>query len=117
MAALAIYEEEDGRRDREPLSYYRSDYVALKMIGTALATTVGYVLTLGLIAAGNAEALLEMIGSGNVAGMITTVVMLYAALMVIYLAGTFISARKRVKQAEERIRQYREHLETIKKLM
>lgn len=116
MITLAIYEEGEGRQDKEMLSYYRSDYVALKMIGTALATTVGYVFVLGLIAAGNAEVLLEAIGSGNITGIITTVAVTYGILMALYLAGTFITARRRIRKAEKRRENYKRHLSALKKL-
>lgn len=116
MIALSMYDEGSANKDRRLLSYYRSDYIALKMIGSAFATTCGYLLILLLLAAGNAETILSALGSVSVSGVIRILTVLYAVLLAANLIGTWISAARRCKAVQKKQDNYRRHLENLRKL-
>ena len=59
MIDLCRYENGEGREDVRIRRYYRADYMALQLIKSWIFTSIGYMLILALIVAGNLEYLLN----------------------------------------------------------
>ena len=48
MTKMAIYEQKEGRKSLPMSKYYRSDYISLRIINTAIVTTIAFFLIAGL---------------------------------------------------------------------
>lgn len=48
MTRLALYEEKEGKNDLQLSKYHKRDYVRMQMISSAIFTTLGYLLVMGM---------------------------------------------------------------------
>ncbi len=117
MIRMAAYEEKKGNGHRDILRYYRSDYVALQMIRTAIYTTIAYGLILGLLVASNAEELLARVGRMDLPFVITVLVAVYLAMLGIWLFMTFGLSMHRYNKEAENLGAYKRHLGNLKEML
>ena len=89
MIRLSRYEEGEGGEDLRVCGYYRSDYIGLQLIGTAVLTTVAFGLIAALAVLYDIEGFLDIIGDLDLTAVITLAVVVYAFLMAAYLIITY----------------------------
>lgn len=106
MIDLARYESGEGREDFRIRRYYRTDYLGLQLIKSWIFTSIGYVLILALIVAGNLEYLLNNINSINLKVLGSWLLIGYLLLVGIYLAISYISSVIRYGTARKNVKEY-----------
>ncbi|MDO4803765.1 MAG: hypothetical protein Q4A32_02975 [Lachnospiraceae bacterium] len=106
MVDLARYENGEGREDIRIRRYYRADYLGLQLIKSWIFTSIGYVLILALIVAGNLEYLLNNINSINLKVLGSWLLIGYIMLVGIYLAIAYISSIVRYGIARRNVKEY-----------
>lgn len=89
MTKLAIYEQNEGRADLPLSKYYRTDYLTLKMINSAITMTIGYLLLLGTIILINAEEILSEMVSMDLAALGRNIVIIYVILFTVNMLATY----------------------------
>ena len=82
MTKLAIYEQNEGKEDLPLSKYYRTDYLTLKMINSAIAMTVGYIILLCTIILINAEEILSDMVSMDLIAVGRNIIIIYVILFV-----------------------------------
>ena len=117
MIRMAAYEEKKGAGHQDILRYYRSDYVALQMIRTAICTTIAYGLILGLFVASNAEEILARFGRIDLPWVITALIVIYLVMLVVWLFVTFGLSMHRYNKEAEKLGAYKRHLGNLKEML
>lgn len=106
---------ENGRRLRIS-RYFCSDYIALQLVKTFFATTAGYILILGLYAAGHAEQLLAEAVDMNIRLTAAGLAAGYVLLLAVTLAVTFAGAVLRYGEADRLKRRVKEILGRLSRI-
>ena len=60
MTKLAIYEENEGRKNIPMGKYYKDDYVSLHMVNTVIVATFSYVLVIAAIVFAHIEQMMVL---------------------------------------------------------
>ncbi len=116
MARTAMYEKHEGHEDFAKSKYLRLDYVSLHMWTTAVAVTVSYILILILLAIYNFEYLVSHIMTMNYTLLAMILIVIYLAMLAIFLLIAFFVFSYRFTQAEEGIETYQNRLKKILKI-
>lgn len=106
MTRLAIYEQNEGKKELPTSKYYRTDYLALKMINSAIVMSLGYILLLGTIAFINLEELLSELVKMDLPALGRNILIIYAVLFVINMAATYFIESYRFKKARTNLNEY-----------
>lgn len=106
MTKLALYEQNEGRKDLPLSKYYRTDYLALKMINSAIIMTVGYILLLLTIALINVEQLLADLVSMDVLALGRNILIIYVILFVVNMLATYFIYAYRFKKSRNNLNRY-----------
>lgn len=116
MVKLASYEEKEGKEDLKVSSYYKKDYVSLNRWCSFIWTTIGYVISIGLLGVMFMEELLENLTLKN--GIIWTVAIVigYILVVVIYSVIAHDFYQKKHTKARQRVKQYSHQLLVLNKL-
>ena len=114
MTRLAIYEEGQGVADDKMNGYFKNDYIVGHMVGSFVSGTIACLLIVFLYCCYHYDELLIMLFENQLQGLIRTVLTLYAAFMVFFLAVTFFVYRWRYNATRGRLDRYSRRLELLK---
>lgn len=113
MTKLALYEQKEGKKNIAGGKYYRSDYVSLAMINSAIIATLAYILILGSIVLVNIETVLSVMTSFDMLELGRIVVVAYIIYMLIYLTITYIISRLRYDNIKSELKSYDNNLKEL----
>lgn len=116
MSKMAIYEKNQGKRDFKVNKYFRTDYVGLNMINTAIMATLLYIIFLAAIVIVNIEKILLDIASIDLLAVGRTALIWYILFMVAYLIIAFVVYSLRYQAAKKQIKDYDENLRKLYKI-
>lgn len=88
MSRLASYEKKENQEKFRQTGYYKSDYIRYNLLKTIVSVTIGYVLTLGLLAFYNAEFLITNAVTLNYKAVVGKALAVYFILLVVYIIVT-----------------------------
>ena len=95
MTKLSLYEQKNEKSEIKSSRYFKSDYMLMKMLGSFISVTVGYILCLVLWIIFSAD---KMIGSmtttGKFVGLLVILVIIYVALTVTSVSYTHLRAHE-----------------------
>lgn len=113
MTKLALYEQKEGKKNIAGGKYYRSDYVSLAMINSAIIATLAYILILGSIVLVNIETVLSVMTTFDMLELGRIVVVAYIIYMLIYLTITYIISRLRYDNIKSELKSYDNNLKEL----
>lgn len=113
MTKLALYEQKEGKKNIAGGKYYRSDYVSLAMINSAIIATLAYILILGSIVLVNIETVLSVMTAFDMLELGRIVVVAYIIYMLIYLTITYIISRLRYDNIKSELKNYDNNLKEL----
>lgn len=113
MTRMAFYEEKQGKRDRAVAGYFRGDYISLQMIISFLVITAAFLTGAAAYVAFHFEELFEDIYSMDLMETGRSVIILYLAVMLSYLAVTWLVYTVRYRRARRRLNILWEHLDRL----
>lgn len=116
MTRMAMYEKKQGRKDFKLSKYYRSDYVSLNMINTAIIATFLYMLIIGGIAMINIEKLMAEIVTMDILGIGKTILIWYIVFVVAYMLIAYIVYSVKYRRAKKDIKKYDDDLRKLYKI-
>ncbi len=114
MTRLAIYEKGDGKREIPLSKYYKGDYVKYNILKTMIFATISYWLIVACVIVINLEEILKDINNIDYVGLVTKLVVGYAAFLIVYGLITKIVYGIRYNKARPKLIVYN-HL--LKKLI
>ena len=98
MTKMAIYEQKEGRKSLPMSKYYRSDYISLRIINTAIVTTIAFFLIAGLAVLVNVEKLLDELVSMDLMKIGKNILIAYIVVILFQTAMTYIVYSYRFKK-------------------
>ena len=105
MTRMAMYEKKQGEEDIAVSTYYKKDYLSLKVLVSLIWVTFGYMIALLVFGVSFADELVEHLSVGFLILLVAGVIVGYCVLVLLYGVGAyhfyqkkFIAARKRVKK-------------------
>ena len=106
MTKLAIYEQNDGKSDLPTSKYYKSDYLTVKLINSAISMTLGYILLLAVIALINLEKLLSEMVKMDLFALGRNLIIIYVILFVLNMVVTYLVENRRFKKSRTNLNEY-----------
>lgn len=113
MTKLAVYEEIKGKEDLKMANYYKTDYVRLQVLKTAINVTVGYVLILLLIAMYKADYIIAKIVTLDFVRIGQLVLGFYIIIMAIYITCTILWYNYNYKKSRKNLSKYNKMLKKL----
>lgn len=113
MTRLALYEQKEGKKDLPLSKYYRTDYLALKMINSTIVMTLGYILLLATIVLIKIEELLSDIVNMDLVAMGRNILIIYVILFVVNMAATYFVSSYRFKRSRGNLNNYNSYLKDL----
>lgn len=113
MARTAMYEDHEGKEDLKISKYYKNDYVGLHMITAGIATTVAFVLAIGLIIICNFENLIKNLTDLKYSVIFGIIILLYILFLIVYLIVAYFLYTYKFNESEFGIRFYQKRLKKI----
>ena len=116
MISLISFESGRGKRARRISSYYRSDYLGLNMIRTFFLTTLADLIIAALIAAGNAEKLLDSLVYVDFGSLLPLLLAVYILTIAVFEAVTVAVSVLQMSRAARDMSDYELHLRDLEEL-
>lgn len=113
MTKLALYEQNEGKKSLPVSKYYRTDYISIKMIETAITTTIGYVLMVVLGVLFKVDYLSENIVSMDLMALGRRLLIGYAIVLVVFMLLSYIVYSIRYKKIKKGLGEYGENLKEL----
>ena len=116
MTRAAAFENSEKKRDLEISKYFRSDYLGLQLIKSAIGYTVSFALLMVLWFMGSGEALMLKLSQPEfVGGLLKILVIVFVAGLCIYEIAVYIYCSRKYERAKERTGTYEAYLKEIYK--
>ena len=90
MTKLAIYEKKEGKEDIRLGTFFRRDYVRLKILQNIVIVTIGYLLVLGMIGAYQMEYLIKEAVNLDYIGIGRLILGIYVILITVYVMAALV---------------------------
>lgn len=113
MTKLAIYEENEGKKNIPMGKYYKEDYVSLHMVNTVIIATISYILIIGAIAFSNLEKLMAEIANMDFIKVGRDVAIGYVVLLLAYLVISYIVYTVKFKSVRKSLNEYDGNLKKL----
>lgn len=117
MTKLSLYEQKNEKSEIKSSRYFKSDYMLMKMLGSFISVTVGYILCLVLWIIFSAD---KMIGSmtttGKFVGLLVILAIIYVALTVTYMIFSYAFYSHRFRKIRRNLKEYNGDLKTLHRI-
>jgi len=113
MTKLALYEQSDGKEDLRISKYYKTDYVRLHVLKTAVSVTVGYILLLVMIGMYKAEYLIKNLVKLNLFRIGQYILEFYIIIMAVYVTGSIIGYSLKYSKSRKDLSKYYKALKKL----
>lgn len=113
MTKLALYEQKEGKKDLPLSKYYRTDYLALKMINSTIAMSLGYIILLAAIVLINIEELLSDLVNMDLISIGRNILIVYVVLFVVNMTATYFISSYRFKRSRGNLNHYNGDLKDL----
>ena len=113
MTKLAIYEENEGRKNIPMGKYYKDDYVSLHMVNTVIVATFSYVLVIAAIVFAHIEQMMAEIANMDFIKAGTDIAIGYVATIFVYLIISYIVYTIRFKNVSKSLYEYNSNLKKL----
>ena len=113
MVKMAIFDKNEGQKCKPMIQYTKEDYISLQLLRGFVAGSVAFILLCGMWVLYDMDTLLKMLAGAYLKEFLTTVLLLYAIFIVIYLTGTYIVYRIRYIRGRKLVKNYSKNLKEI----
>ena len=113
MTKLSLYEHREGKKAFASGKYYRSDYISLGLVNSAIIGTLAFILILVCVAFVNLETLLTAITSIDIVMTGRVIIVIYLVYMIVYLSITYIIYRIKYDSFKEELKEYDNDLKAL----
>lgn len=113
MTKLALYEENEGKKNIPLGKYYKEDYVSLHMINTVIVATFSYVLILAVIIFSHLEEMMAQIANMDFIKAGKDLIIGYVAILVVYIVISYIVYTVKFKRVRKSLNEYNGNLKKL----
>ncbi len=114
MTRLSFYEKHEGKRTIPIGKYYKKDYIAVKMLQTALTTAVAYFCILALWAFAQFEVLMEDLSGLDITATGIRFVLGFVVMEAFFLTVAYFGYRRKYNEARKSLKLYYQDLKHLK---
>ncbi len=116
MVKLASYETKNGDKDVTVSSYLKKDYVKLNELLTFFWTTLGYILTVVILAMTYMGSIMENLTTVTLVLLFAAVIGIYIVLLITYEVHTSRVFQKKYVTAKKNVKKFLRNLEILEKM-
>lgn len=117
MTKAAAYENGPGKKNIEISNYFRTDYMGLQLVKSAIAYTVSFCIMAALWASCVMEELmLEITKAGFLQSVLKVLILMYVSGLILYQIVTYIHFSKKYQKAKSSVSGYSGYLKKIQKI-
>ena len=98
------------------MQYARKDYVSLRMLGSFVSGTIGFVLILVTWGIYSMNELMENLNAMDIQGMLTSVLIRYIVFMLVYMAITYFVYNRRYTKGRREVKKYYGNLKKLNQI-
>ncbi len=113
MTRLAIYEENEGKKNIPMGKYYKEDYVSLHMVNTVIIATISYILILGAVIFAHLEQMMAEIANMDFIKAGKDIAIGYVAMILLYLIISYIVYTIKFKRVRKSLNEYNGNLKKL----
>lgn len=113
MTKMAIYEQGEGRKSIPMSKYYRSDYLSLRIINTAIVVTIAYFLVIALGVLVNLEKILDELVSMDLLKIGRYMLIVYLVVIALNIIVTYFVYTHRFKRYRKGLNEYNGNLKKL----
>ena len=116
MTRMAAYEKEEHKKNKEIVSFFRSDYISMQMLKSVLATTIAFVIMFGLYILYDFEVFMKEIYRMDMFEFAKSVIIIYVIFLVITLIITYVVSMYRFNKALQSTKLYYANLKKLSRI-
>lgn len=117
MTKLSLYEQKNEKKEIKTGKYFKSDYMLLKMLGSFVSVTVGYLLCIALwVLYSSDQMLAKMATTESFIGMVIVLVIIYVALCTIYMFFSYGFYSHKFRKMRRNLKEYNGDLKTLHRI-
>ncbi|MBQ9991282.1 MAG: hypothetical protein IJP31_10155 [Lachnospiraceae bacterium] len=116
MTRMAAYEENEFRKHKAVVGFFRADYISLQVVKTVISTTIAYAILLGLYIMYDFEKFMKDIYQMDMVSFIKTVAILYLVMLGIFLLVTYALSLYRYNRSLQSTKLYYGNLKKLSHL-
>ena len=113
MSRLAMYEKKEGKKNVQFGTYFRSDYLSLRILGSVLSGSAVYLLGLVLYVLYDSEEFVNMIYRSDVAQLAEKALLYYVIFVSAYALITYVVFAFKYRKARNRLKVYFNNLRRL----
>lgn len=117
MTKIAIREKNDGKEIRIATDCFKTDYVTLQMVYTAVTTTIGFLILLALYVLGHLEELFMNSGTIEYYALVESVATKYVVCLFVFLLISFFYYTHKYDRAFAKVKSDYADLKSLSKMM
>ena len=117
MTKLSLYEQKNQKKEIKTGKYFKSDYMLLKMLGSFISVTIGYLLCLGVwFMYSSDQVLANMTTLGRFTGFIVFIILIYVIVTIIYMIFSYAFYSHRFRTIRKNLKEYNGDLKTLHRI-
>ncbi len=116
MTQMASYEEHEGKANMTIGKYFRSDYIAIQVLKSALCATIAYIILFGLSILYDIETFMQDIYKMDLIAFARKVLTYYIVTVAAYCAVTYVVCSYRYAKARKSLKRYYNNLKKLNSL-
>ncbi len=113
---IALYEQNEEKRNREIGQFYKSDYVGKELIKSIFMGTFAYGFFVLLWLLCSWQDVLESINNLEIVGMVVNLIIYYVGFLLLYLFATYVVYSMRYHAGRKKLKSYTSNLKTAQKM-
>jgi len=113
MTRMASYEATEEKDMVKITDYFRSDYVCINILKTAVSVTLSFIMIVGIYALCNADTFIGQFYQTDFKALIGRILNVYALVMVVYILWAFVLYSYRYTRARKSVRIYQKALKKL----
>ena len=116
MTKTSIYEKKRNKDITIAEKYFKTDYITYSMIKTAVAVTIGYMVSLLIFVIWRAEELVKLISKADYFEVVKRIIIMYVIVLAIYMLISFAINTLKYDRAKRYLKVYSSRLKKIEKI-
>ena len=117
MTKLSLYEQKNQKKEIKTSKYFKSDYMAIKMLSSFVCVTVGYLLCIALwFMYSSTTVIASLTTTGRFTLLVFILVLVYVVLAVLYMAFSYAFYSHRFRMMRKHLKEYNGDLKTLHRI-
>ncbi len=113
MTKMASYEAGEGKKNMDMCKYYRSDYLSMQMLKSAIYSTISFVICLALYLFYDFENFMQNIYDMDLLQFAKDVLIIYVVVVVAYSVVTYLIYSRKYDRSRKSLKKYYNNLRKL----